>query len=93
MRCKQGNKRWFIIFGGLISLVLPAVACAQEVGTQAIARSEVEVTGGSLVIVTYVVLWVLLLGFLVAFFSHQRRFQQQLVLLESQVDQVVDQFS
>lgn len=68
-------------------MLLPTLAMAQTPGGS-LASQEREVTGGDLALISYVALWVLVLGVVLVVFLRQRRLNQELGNLERKLDRL-----
>lgn len=68
-------------------LLLPALAVAQTPGGS-LAANEREITGGDLALLSYVALWVLVLGVVLVVFVRQMRLNQELGNLERKLDKL-----
>lgn len=87
---------WLLL---LLALAAPAPALAQTNTTgqtaaqttqraaPSVAEQERTVPGGVLVIISYLVLWLLLLGFMALVWNRQRQAQQELRELERRMDE------
>ena len=68
------------------SLLLPSLAWAQG----SIASQERTVTGGTLMLLSYLALWILIFGFVAKVLLAQRSLERDLAGLERRMDQLVE---
>ena len=70
--------------------LLMVCACVQTALAQnSVASQETTVTGGTLMLVAYIVLWVLISGTIFAILKHQRALTQEMDALRQRMDQVL----
>ncbi len=75
--------RWAPV--SLLCLLWPSLLFAQKAGGS-LASQEREITGGDLALISYVVLWVLVLAVVVVVFLRQKKLNQELSSLERKLD-------
>lgn len=73
----------------LVNLAWTAAAFAQE-GVESLAGKETTIPGGTLALVAYIVLWVLIFGFVIMTMRRQRAIDGDLAELERRMDEVFD---
>lgn len=73
----------------LINLAWAGAAFAQE-GVESLAGKETSIPGGTLALVAYIVLWVLIFGFIIITMRRQRAIDGELAELERRMDEVFD---
>ena len=76
------------LVAGMIPLVLPAVAAAQD--DVARAAQETTIPGGQLALVAYIVLWLLLMGYIAKLALQQRALEGEIEELEQRIEDSLD---
>lgn len=74
------------LLGALSLLLSPALAVAQQAGGS-LASQERQITGGDLALISYIVLWVLVLGVILVVFLRQKKLNAELESLERKLDE------
>lgn len=69
----------------------PSLALAQE--TTSLAQREAQITGGSLALIAYLVLWAIIFGVVFTVVRKQRALTRELDELERRMDEVFDEVS
>ncbi len=72
----------------LALLLLPSLAWAQETS---VAAQERSITGGTLALVAYLILWALILGFFFFILGRQKRAERDLQRMEARVSQALQE--
>lgn len=80
------TRRFSALFAAL-AVSAPALASAQE----SLASQETSVAGGTLMLVAYIILWVLIFAFIVSVVFKQRSLDRELAVLEKRMDDVFDE--
>lgn len=88
MRMTRAIKKIFCVvatmaIAGLWSM--PAMAQVEDL----VGRAETSVSGGLLVLVTYLLLWLLIGGVLVFMMLRQQRLQEEIDGLEERIDEIL----
>jgi CcmD family protein len=73
---------------GLSWLIVPAVAVAQE--DVAKAAQETSIPGGQLAVISYIVLWVLLMGYVLKLALQQKSLEGEIEELEQRIEDSLD---
>ena len=81
----RASRRLVTLASSLIATLSPALVFAQQAG-DSLASQESEITGGSLALISYMALWILVLGVILAVFVRQRKLNAELELLERKLD-------
>lgn len=70
----------------LLMLLTPALAMAEEAS---VASKEQSITGGTLALVVYIILWAMIAGFFFVILSRQKRAERDLQDMEARVAQAL----
>lgn len=78
------------LWGLMAALVASVVAAPSALAQSSSAAAETTIAGGTLVIITYLGLWLIFGGVLVGAIVHLRRLQRDLDGLEERLDDLLD---